>query len=177
LGSRSRGAIRILVAGSEDIPTAENELNLKEFQSWAQSYIKDNNLRGVSVENLENGQPLSKKTIDQANRFLSLVALLTGMIAAVGISLASRRYAKKQVTQTVVKKCFGASGLQILKSHIYVFLQIMLIASVIGLTCGYLLQEVLVNILQNLIDKAFAKSKCMANRVGIFGRVYFITRV
>ena len=153
LGLGSRASYRLLIAGSEDRPMDQSEADLKEFQTWAQSFIKENNVRGINIENLENGQPLVRKTIDQANRFLSLVALLTGMIAAVGIALASRRYAKKQVTQTVVKKCFGASGLQILKSHLYVFFQIMVIASVIGLASGYCLQELLVFILQNLINK------------------------
>jgi len=153
LGLGSRATYRLLIAENETKSSAMSSVTLKEFQSWAQEYIQENNIRGISIENIENGQPLVRKTIDQANRFLSLVALLTGMIAAVGIALASRRYAKKQVTQTVVRKCFGASGYQILKGHIYVFFQIMLISSFIGLTCGYFLQEVLVNILQNLMDK------------------------
>jgi len=153
LGLGSRASYRLLIAGNENQSLTQSEESIQAFTSWAKSWIEERKLRGVNLENLENGQPLLRKTIDQANRFLSLVALLTGMIAAVGIALASRRYAKKQVISTVVKKCFGASGFQIIKTHLYVFFLLMLLGGTLGVALGYGLQEVLIRIMQNLLDK------------------------
>jgi putative ABC transport system permease protein len=146
LGLGSRAVYRLMVSGGD-------EQKVKDFTGWVESYLKLANKKGISLESIENGQPLLRKTIDQANRFLSLVALLTGMIAAVGIALATRRYVKKQVISTAVYRCFGASSRQILKKHLGFFLQMMLIASVVGISLGYVLQEILILILQGLIDK------------------------
>jgi putative ABC transport system permease protein len=37
-----------------------------------------------------------RKTLDRAERFLSLIALLTAMVSAVAIALAARRYVVRQ---------------------------------------------------------------------------------
>ena len=154
LGLGSRASYRLLVA-TEKVGEARTPSNgaLTQYNEWAKKHIEQANLRGVSLEDIENGQPLLRKTIDQANRFLSLVALLTGMVAAVGIAIASRRYAKKQIVSTLVKRCFGASTTQILKTNIYLFLKIMLYAGLLGILLGYGLQEILIRILQSLLDK------------------------
>ncbi len=153
LGLGSRASYRLLIAGNENESLLQSDASIKIFSTWAKSFIDERKIRGVNIENLESGQPLLRKTIDQANRFLSLVALLTGMIAAVGISLASRRYAKKQIISTVVKKCFGASGFQIIKTHLYLFFLLMLCGGVLGVVFGFGLQEVLIRVMQNLLDK------------------------
>jgi putative ABC transport system permease protein len=153
LGLGSRASYRLLIATQDDIPIAQSEKLAQTYSQWSKMWIDDRQIRGVNMESLENGQPLLRRTIDQANRFLSLVALLTGMIAAVGISLASRRYAKKQIIATVVKKCFGAKSQQIIAAHLFLFLQIMVFAGLLGVALGYGLQEVLITIMQNLLDK------------------------
>ena len=153
IGIGSRVTYRLLVAGQDQKNVARDLKNVDEFSTLAKAYIASKNLRGVRLEGLDNGQPLLRKTIDQASRFLSLVAILTGMISAVGIGLASRRYVKKQVITAAVWRCFGASGAQILQKHVRYFLQIMLGASAVGVALGYGLQEVLIRVMQGLLDQ------------------------
>jgi putative ABC transport system permease protein len=153
LGIGSRAVYRLLISGLANDSDGQANAKVNQFTNWAEEYIKSENIKGVTLENIENGQPLLRKTIDQANRFLSLVALLTGMIAAVGIALATRRYVKKQVITTAVYRCFGASGLQILTKHFLFFVQMMVLASILGITFGYLLQNLLIQMMQGLLDK------------------------
>lgn len=153
LGLGSRATYRLLVASSQQMTITQSQAMLKTFTTWSKDWIEERQIRGVNIENLDNGQPFLRKTIDQANRFLSIVALLTGMIAAVGIALASRRYAKKQIISTVVKKCFGATSAQILRTHLYFFCRLMVMAGLLGVLLGFGLQEALIQIMQNLLDK------------------------
>ena len=153
IGIGSRVTYRLLVAGQDQKNVARDLKNVDEFSTLAKAYIASKNLRGVRLEGLDNGQPLLRKTIDQASRFLSLVAILTGMISAVGIGLASRRYVKKQVITAAVWRCFGASGAQSLQKHVRYCLQIMLGASAVGVALGYGLQEVLIRVMQGLLDQ------------------------
>ena len=50
-----------------------------------------------------------RSTLDRAEKFLSLVALLTAMVAAVAIALAARRYVNRQAQASAIWKCLGAT--------------------------------------------------------------------
>ena len=46
----------------------------------AKSKIKADGIRGMHVENLASGRPEMTQTVDRAQQFLSLVALLTALL-------------------------------------------------------------------------------------------------
>ena len=60
------------------------------FVAWAEAQIKAATLRGVRVESLESGRPEMRQTLDRAEKFLNLVALLAAL-AGGGGGGASRR--------------------------------------------------------------------------------------
>jgi putative ABC transport system permease protein len=62
----------------------------------------------MRIEYLVNAQPMMRKTLERAEQFLSLIALLTAMISAVAIALSARRYAVGQADVYATWKCFGA---------------------------------------------------------------------
>ena len=74
IGFGSRVTYRFLIAGSED--------QVATYSAWAQGQIATQQLRGVKLEGVDNAQPLMRATLDRAEKFLSLVAMLTAMIAA-----------------------------------------------------------------------------------------------
>ena len=84
IGLGSRVTYRLLLAGPDE--------QIAAYQKGASTYIETENLRGLRIETLENAQPIMRKTLERAEQFLSLVALLTAMIAAVAIALSARRY-------------------------------------------------------------------------------------
>ena len=63
--------------------------------------------RAGRIETLENGRPELRITLDRAQRFLSLVALLTALIAAVAIGLAARRFAQRHLDGCAVMRALG----------------------------------------------------------------------
>ncbi|WP_197712822.1 FtsX-like permease family protein [Polynucleobacter necessarius] len=92
-----------------------------------------------------------RKTLERAERFLSLVALLTAMVAAVAIALSARRYVLKQADVCAVMKCLGASQRTILVNQIKVLGALCLSAALMGAAIAYGVQEILIRILGDLV--------------------------
>jgi putative ABC transport system permease protein len=153
IGLGSRITYRFLVAAKEGQSLAEGRKTVGVFEEWAKSFIEQKGLRGVRLENLESGQPLMRKTLDRAERFLSLVALLTAMIAAVGVALTSQRYAGKQAEVSAVWRCLGASQKQILWGHARKFIAVTLIAGSVGVLLGWLAHAVILEWVGGLLLK------------------------
>ncbi|HRL55467.1 MAG TPA: ABC transporter permease, partial [Acidovorax temperans] len=76
----SRITYRFAVAGQ---PAA-----VKAFAEWAAEEVKKPDVRAVRVESLESGRPEMRQTLDRAQKFLSLVALLAALLSAVAVALA-----------------------------------------------------------------------------------------
>jgi len=143
IGLGSRVTYRLLLAGPDN--------QTADYEKWAKEQIDSKALRGLRVETLENAQPIMRKTLERAERFLSLIAVLTAMVAAVAIALSARRYALKQADSCAVLKCFGASAMMILKKQLTSMLALAVLAAFIGCILGYLVQLILTALLGNLI--------------------------
>ena len=143
IGLGSRATYRFLVAGSDKA--------VSSYQQWAIEYIESQKLRGLRIETIENAQPTMRKTLDRAEQFLSLVSILTAMVAAVAIALSARRYMQKQADACAALKCFGATKAVILKKQVQTLLTLGLAAMIIGSVLGFLAQLLLAYLLGNLI--------------------------
>ena len=143
IGLGSRVTYRLLLAGSDP--------QIQAYESWAKDYIEKESLRGLRIETLENVQPIMRKTLERAERFLSLISVLTALVAAVAIALSARRYALKQADACAVLKCFGATSPMIIKRQIGTLLSLGISSAIVGAILGYLVQLILTWILGNLI--------------------------
>ncbi|CAM3702151.1 ABC transporter permease [Polynucleobacter arcticus] len=143
IGLGSRVTYRLLLAGDDRA--------ISGYEKWAMQQIRSDGVRGLRIETLENAQPTMRKTLDRAERFLSLVALLTAMVAAVAIALSARRYVLKQADVCAVMKCLGASQKTILINQVKLLTSLGLLAALIGAVVGYGVQEVLMRILGSLV--------------------------
>ena len=143
IGLGSRVTYRLLLAGGDQA--------ISDYEQWATQWIESEGLRGLRIETLENAQPVMRKTLERAERFLSLVALLTAMVAAVAIALSARRYVLKQADVCAVMKCLGASQKTILLNQVKVLGALCLLAAIMGAAIAYGVQEVLIRILGNLV--------------------------
>ena len=143
LGLGSRVTYRLLIAGSNAA--------VADYQNWVVNVIELDQLRGMRIETLETGQPVMRKTLDRAERFLSLIALLTAMVSAVAIALAARRYVVRQANVCAVMKCLGASQGMILRQQLKTLAFLGLLAAAFGIAVGWLIQYGLMWSLGNLL--------------------------
>lgn len=118
------------------------------YSSWLTTHLQ----RGQKLATLESGRPEVKRTLDRAQRFLSLVALLAVLISAVAVALAAGRFMVRHRDGIAIMRCLGAVQRQISRMLLLEFALLGLIASVVGGMIGFAAHQGLVVALGRLID-------------------------
>ncbi|MDR5751025.1 MULTISPECIES: FtsX-like permease family protein [unclassified Caballeronia] len=144
IGYGSRVTYRLLVAG----PDAQ----VDRFAKWARSRVEGGKLRGVNLESLQDGQPQVRQTIDRASHFLTLVSLLTALLAAVAIAMAAHRFARRHLDGCAAMRCLGVSQWTLRTLFIGEFLTVGVLGSIAGVVLGFGGHLVLLNWLGSLVD-------------------------
>jgi putative ABC transport system permease protein len=104
----SRLNYRFLIAAAPG-----REAAVSAFGDWARARIKAGDLRGVRLESLESGRPEMRQTLDRANKFLNLVALLAALLAAVAVAIAAQDFASRHLDDCAMLRVLGLSQRQI----------------------------------------------------------------
>jgi putative ABC transport system permease protein len=134
--------------------TAEpgREASVRQFVRWADGHIAQASLRGVRVESLESGRPEMQQALDRAERFLNLVALLAALLAAVAVGIAARDFAQRHLDDCAMLRVLGQPQRRIATAYALEFLFVGLLASVVGLLVGLLVQQGFVWLLAELVQ-------------------------
>ncbi len=64
---------------------------------------------GQRMENVRDLRPEVRQTLERAEKFLGLSALVAVILAAVAIALAASRYLRRHLDTAAMLRCFGAS--------------------------------------------------------------------
>ena len=142
----SRITYRFAVAGQ---PAA-----VKAFSEWAAEEVQKPEVRAVRVESLESGRPEMRQTLDRAQKFLSLVALLAALLSAVAVALAARGFAADHLDASAMLRVLGQSQRTIAGAYTTEFALIGVFASALGVAVGYLVHNVFVLLLSGLVESA-----------------------
>ncbi|MDO8651878.1 MAG: FtsX-like permease family protein [Undibacterium sp.] len=141
----SRVTYRLLLAG--------NPKTISAFQTYLQTAIERKKLKGVQLESLESGRPEMRATLDRAEQFLSLVSLLSAMLAAVAVAMAARRFMLRHVDACAMLRCLGLTQNQVTSMYLYEFLMVGILGSVAGVLAGFAGHYVLLEWLGSLVSK------------------------
>ena len=143
----SRVTYRLAVAapGNDDAP-------VRAFVVWAEEQVKSETLRGLRVESLGNGRPEMRQTLDRAEKFLNLVALLAALLAAVAVGIAARDFADRHLDDCAMQRVLGASQRGIALQYLVQFAAIGVAASIGGVLLGFGVHYVFVWLLAGLVD-------------------------
>ena len=107
--------------------------------------------RGESLQSLENARPEIRNTLDRSQQFVGLTALLAVILAAVAVSLATRRYSARHQDAYAVMRCFGASSGRLLRLAALEFIALGVAASAVGCLIGFGAQFVIAGFVTELI--------------------------
>lgn len=125
-GSRIR--YRLQLAG----PDAK----IDAYREWALARLRP----GQRIEGIRDARPEVKSALDRAEKFLSLAALLSVILAAVAIALAARRFLQRHLDGCAMMRCFGASAALVMRLYLIHFVLLGALASVVGCAIGMLAQ-------------------------------------
>ncbi|MEN2430945.1 FtsX-like permease family protein [Comamonas sp. F1-6] len=147
----SRITYRLAVAAQADAGRGA-ERAAQDYLGWAQELAKS--LHGVRVESLESGRPEMRQTLDRAEKFLSLVALLSALLSAVAVALAARAFANSHLDASAMLRVLGQSQRRIALAYVVEFVSIALAASAAGVLLGWAVHHVFVWLLAGLVESA-----------------------
>ncbi len=134
----SRVEYRLLLAGDAK--------RLENYRSWVQSRLNPvERLQGV-----RDARPELRAALERAQRFLGLAALVSVILAGVGIAIAARRFALRHWDSVAIMRCVGATQATVLRLFLLELLGLALLAGVSGVLLGYGAQEGLTRILADL---------------------------
>ncbi len=140
----SRLSYRLAVAGEEQ--------PVQAFVDWAQQQVQARAVRGLRVEALQGGRPELSTTLERAEKFLNLVALLAALLSAVAVALAARGFAAAHLDDCAMLRVLGLSQRSIAGAYSFEFVLAGLLASVMGVALGFLVHHGFVVLLAGLVD-------------------------
>jgi putative ABC transport system permease protein len=140
----SRLTYRFAVAGEDKQVSA--------FVKWATQEVKQPAVRGVRVESLEGGRPEMRQTLDRAEKFLNLVALLAALLSAVAVALGARGFAASHLDDCAMLRVLGQSQRTIALAYAFEFALIGLFASALGIAIGFGVHFLFVLLLAGLVE-------------------------
>ncbi|MBK7005075.1 MAG: ABC transporter permease [Burkholderiales bacterium] len=131
---------------------AADDAKVKAFVQWADSAVKP--LRGVRVESIQSGRPELGQTLERAEKFLNLVALLAALLSAVAVALAARAFAASHLDDCAMLRVLGLSQRAIAAAYTFEFALVGIFASAVGVLLGYSVHFVFVLLLAGLVNAA-----------------------
>ena len=151
----SRVNYRLAVAGEDAL--------VARFVAWGNAQIKGQAatngapaqaepMRGVRMESTQSGRPELSQTLERAEKFLSLVALLSALLSAVAVALAARAFAAKHLDDCAMLRVLGLSQRSIAASYAWEFALVGVFASSLGVALGYGVHYVFVVLLAGLVE-------------------------
>ena len=133
---------------------AGEDAGVNAFVAWAQGEVKNRTVRGVRVESLQGGRPELGQTLERAEKFLNLIALLAALLSAVAVALSARGFAANHLDDCAMLRVLGLSQRTIASAYAFEFAAVGLMASALGVLCGYAVHHVFVLLLAGLVDAA-----------------------
>jgi len=149
----SRVTYRLAVAAT-DAGAGAGEQPVRDFIAWAEAQVKSAELRGLRIESLATGRPEMRQTLDRAAKFLNLVALLSALLAAVAVGIASRDFASRHLDDCAMLRVLGLPQRTIAAQYGIEFCAIGLIASAAGVLLGFAVHYVFVLLLAGIVESA-----------------------
>jgi putative ABC transport system permease protein len=133
---------------------SSDQRKVKEFTDWLAAKDKSGEYRGLRLESLEGGRPEMSSTINRAEKFLNLVALLAALLSAVAVAIAARGFAARHLDQCAMLRVLGVSQRNMAASYILEFALIGLFASGLGVLLGFAVHFGFVVLLAGLVESA-----------------------
>ena len=146
----SRTSYRFAVAGEAKA--------VSDYVKWAELEIKkpfeQSGVRGVRLESLESGSPEIKQTLDRAEKFLNLVALLAALLSAVAVAIVARGFAAKHLDDCAMLRVLGQPQRTIALAYTFEFVLAGLAASALGVALGFAVHYGFLLLLAGLVETA-----------------------
>ena len=157
----SRISYRMAVSGDA------SQVNVQQFLKWARAEVDKPEVRGIQIESMESGRPEMRQTLDRAEKFLNLVALLAALLCAVAVALAARTFASKHLDACALLRVLGQSQQTLSVAYAFEFITAGMVASLMGVLLGFGIHHAFVWLLAGLVDAQLPPSSIAPALLGL----------
>lgn len=151
----SRVDYRLLAAGEPDA--------LNVFQQWLSPQL----IAGQRITTPDRAEARVANTISRARSFLLLAGSIGVVLAGIALALASRHFASQQVLQVALLKSWGLAASQIRRLYWQQSLVLGLVGSLIGITIGYGMHELLIQTIREWLPIALPAAGWRGSLLGL----------
>lgn len=106
------------------------------------------------LDDVKTGRGDASKALNNAERYLRLISLMAIVLAAVAITVATRRYSERHYDVSAMMRCLGATQRVILNIYLWQLALLAVVGGVVGSLLGWAVQAVLVNMLSGMMAGA-----------------------
>ncbi|MCR4332176.1 MAG: FtsX-like permease family protein, partial [Sulfuricaulis sp.] len=125
---------------------AGTDADLARYQTWLTPRLGANH----RLLDVRDGNSSIGRALGRAERYLGLTSLLAVILAGVAIAMGARRYSARHFDVSAMLRCFGATQRDIVVLFAPQFLLLGLAASALGCALGWLAQEAIFYLLEDL---------------------------
>ncbi len=104
------------------------------------------------LDDIRDARPEVRSSIERAERFLMLSALVSVLLGGVAVAMASRRFLTRHLDSVALMKCVGAKHRDVLRLTLTQLLTLALVAGIVGTLLGFVTQHGLVLLLDDLVE-------------------------
>ncbi|NDY90210.1 ABC transporter permease [Ideonella sp. TBM-1] len=142
----SRVTWRLAVSGRADQAQA-----VSRYAAWARGRLEATGERGIRLETLSQGRPEMRQTLERADKFLHLVALLAALLAAVAVAIAARDFAQRHLDDAALLRVLGLPRRRIAAALALEFVGMGLLAGGVGVAVGLGLHGLFLRLLADFV--------------------------
>jgi putative ABC transport system permease protein len=159
-GSRVRHALLVAGEGAQ----------VEAYRSWLENQLKP----GQRILTVEAGRPEIRRSLDRAQQFLSLVAMLAVLIAAVAVALAARRFGQRHRPSIALMRCLGATQSAVSQIVVGEFVLVGVLGSFAGMLLGWCAQFLMIIALGELIGTDLPSASWLPALQGLFAGLWLL---
>lgn len=104
------------------------------------------------LDDIRDSRPQVRSSVERAERFLVLSALVSVLLGGVAVAMAARRFLARHLDGVALMKCLGAKHRDVLRLTLTQLLLLAAFAGVAGTLIGFLTQQGLTVLLDDLVE-------------------------
>jgi putative ABC transport system permease protein len=129
-----------------------------EFNRWVKPQLNPSQ----RIMDIHEDRPELGAALERAERYLGLSSIVVILISGVAIAMAARRYTERHFNSTAILRCLGCKQNEILGLYGSQFFVLGLLCSAAGCLLGWLVQQMLFQLLKPLLPQQVANPGLLA---------------
>jgi putative ABC transport system permease protein len=142
LNEADLAATRLIQPGSRiryRLQLSGDDAQIDAYRAWVLPQLR----AGQRLEGIRDARPEVKSALERAEKYLSLAALLSVVLAAVAIALSARRFLQRHLDGCAMMRCLGATQARLMRLYVAHFVILGAAASILGCVAGMIAQTAL----------------------------------